>query len=233
MLSRASGLLIPTLQEGSDFEKDLLHPYFLGERLTREELESCMSIGLRLMVHDGTKLELDVPAHSIVQLWPQALSSHMGFSSDNGHQQLLDVNGALKTTDAVGTNGTMEYRCDGGVNITTKGIVCGTDATAVAQTDYSLVTLIAAGNGAGQLAHATTGFAAVSSSGTSRLITITRAFTNNSGGVINVAEVALYCTIQDSANNVNTHMLCRDILSFSVGIGQTKTVTYVLTVALT
>lgn len=233
-----SGLLIPTLRPNSDFARDMLCPWNPGTKLSRAELEDSFSVGLNIAVGHHTKRgkyveEQTVPGHSIVQVWTQALSTHMGFSTSSGHQTLLDVTNVARTTLATGTNGTMIYRTDGGVNAVDKGIVCGTGTGAVAQTDYALGTLINAGNGAGQLAYAAQGTNAISSSGTSRLITLTRAVTNNSGGAINVTEVGLYCYIQDSGNNQRTHMLCRDLLSFTVGIGATKTVTYTITVALT
>ena len=228
MLKSSSGLYIPTLQEGSDFERDLSQPYFLGERLTREEVESCMSIGLRLMVHDGNKLELDVPGHSIVQQWPTFLATSLGVSSV---QTVKDTGGTLRTLST--TDGDTGPAMTGAVNSALKGIVCGTGGTAVAITDYVLETAIVNGVGAGQLQWAADQFAALSTSGTSRLITITRAFTNNSAGSITVNEVALYGQMDDSGATERTFCFCRDLLSFEIGIGQTKTVTYQFTIALT
>ena len=233
MLKSTSGLYLPTLKEESDFERDLLRPPFMGDQMSKEEALSSFQLGLRLEVghHDkrGRYIrEQSVEGHSIVQQWPTWLTSALNQTSV---QSLKDTSNTLRTLRL--TDGAQDWRSDGAANSATKGILCGTGTTAVTITDYALETAIANGVGAGQLQWAADVFAAISSSGTSRLITQTRAFTNNSAGAINVTEVAFYAQAADSGSTQRTFCMCRDLLSFTIGIGATKTVTYQFTVALT
>lgn len=87
------------------------------------------------------------------------------------------------------------------------GPIIGTGATPVTISDYALDSMIADGSGAGQMVH---GFSAVSMpttpvSGT-RSNTIERAFTNNSGSQITVAEIGLTVRV------ISTYLVIRDVL---------------------
>lgn len=75
------------------------------------------------------------------------------------------------------------------------GLICGSGTTTVTASDYKIETLIAHGNSASQL-----NYQAQTSSQGCEIVSLTtsfvlqRLFVNNSGGQINVNEIALYCT---------------------------------------
>lgn len=108
-----------------------------------------------------------------------------------------------------------------------KGIVVGTNSTAVTITDFKLGTQIAHGTAADQLSHSAVGFTAPSTNATTTSFTISRTFANNSPGSITVNECGLYTTVQ------STVIYCcpiRDIISggIAVPVGKTLTVTYTI-----
>jgi len=72
------------------------------------------------------------------------------------------------------------------------GIVVGTGTNAVTISDYKLQSIIAHGNGAGQLYHQATVVSGVTVSGSDAYFTAQRTFNNNSGGLITVQEAGIY-----------------------------------------
>ena len=229
-----SGLLIPTLRPNSDFARDLYRPWDPSVKLSRADLESSLSIGLNVAVGHHDKRgryveEQSIAAHSIIQQLPHMLINGM---NNSAVQTVLDIGNTARTlnTTSAGFDGSLM----GGANESAgRGVQCGTGTTAVTMSDYKIQTVIANGTGAGQLQWAAEVAYSVSSSGTSRLITTSRAFTNNSAGAINVTEVALNMMWRDSGGTNRQFCICRDLLSFTIGIGATKTVTYTFTVSLT
>lgn len=85
------------------------------------------------------------------------------------------------------------------VGVTDLGIVAGTGNTAVAVTDYSLQTLIAHGNGSGQMEYTAQNFGAWTQSGGDAYSSHTRTLLNNSGGNITINELG-YITRGNSTN---------------------------------
>ena len=223
------------LSPNTDLMRDANNPQFLAAALSPEIAKSCLSIGLTVAVGRVDKrgnfhVEKRVPAHSIVTAFPRMLNFSLSLNTQ-GEASVVDINGGTDFSVASGPY----MRVDGTANIssttsgTSKGIFCGTGTNAVTMADTALQTPIANGSGAGQLTWGAVQFVAVGSSGNNRLITFTTAFTNSSGNAINVTEVALYC--RDNASR--SFCLCRDLLSFTINNGATKTVQYQFTVALT
>ena len=116
-------------------------------------------------------------------------------------------------------------RINGAVGSISTGTVVGTGSNPVLISDYSLQTIINNGVGAGQLQYAIQTFLAQYEIGASRYFPTERVFTNASGASITVNEIGLYST---PAGAAPTFMLSRDLLSFAIPNGQTRTVRYVI-----
>lgn len=112
---------------------------------------------------------------------------------------------------------------------TTRGIVAGTDDTAVAIDDYALGALIAHGTGSGQLDYQAQTIAAPSEVGSSSQFSATRALVNSSGATITVKEIGIH--VQGVGDSSNYFFLgIRDVLASAVDVadGQTLTITYTI-----
>lgn len=113
-------------------------------------------------------------------------------------------------------------------------IVCGTGNTAPTITDYKIETKIAEGAGAGQLQHSLTAFGLPTSNATQSHFTITRDFSNASGGNIVINEIGLYVK-GDQPASIDTFsrvafifMVIRDVIAggITIGNGETLTINY-------
>lgn len=138
----------------------------------------------------------------------------------------------LTITDFGGTGRSVtvnaaNFLANAGAGTITYGIRVGTGSTAVAVTDTTLVTAIAHGNSAGQLAHGANSVGAPLTSGTSRQFTISRTFTNNTASTITPNEV---CLIGQAAGQAWYIMLDRTLNTFAITAGASKTVTYTIKV---
>lgn len=121
---------------------------------------------------------------------------------------IFDVNAAITEDDA--------------------GILVGSGNTAAAIDDYAMETLITHGVGAGQLQYAIVTFAVPAASATISQFTITRNFTNGSGGAVTVNEIGLACTTRDLTYVERYLLLIRDVIGGGISIpnGETLTVNY-------
>ena len=120
----------------------------------------------------------------------------------------------------------------GAIGITDQGIQVGTGVTAESFEDYVLDTLVAHGNGAGQLAYQAGEAPVLSYVPLTLTTTASRYFNNNSGGSIVVAEVGIVSDpAYGSAGGNHYHiMMARDLLGATVSVpdtGQLK-VTYTI-----
>lgn len=117
--------------------------------------------------------------------------------------------------------------CNAGVGVVTTGIVVGTGAVAPTINDYALGTLIAHGTGGGQLSYGAVTFGLPAYDGTTSQYTITRNFSNSSGGAITVTEVGLYVSGVDPTTTYY-FMIIRDVIGGGVSVpnGQTLTINY-------
>ena len=203
-------------------------PPLLARALSPEVVRSALSIGLTIgyghMEGDKYIEEWSGPAHS----WVKAIAAGLNTEISNLGQTDLGVD----TGNSSRTRGNgRAFQCAAAAADLTKGIVVGTGTTAIAMSDYVLTTPITEGVGAGQLNYQAMVFAALSTSGTSRLITITRSLQNNSGGNITLGEVALYGKTFDTSA-YQTFCLAHDLLTLTINTGQAKTITYTATLAL-
>ncbi len=108
------------------------------------------------------------------------------------------------------------------------GILVGSGNTAPAINNYAMETLIAHGVGAGQLQYAIVSFAVPAASATVSQFTITRNFTNGSGGAVTVNEIGLVCKTKDITYTDRYLLLIRDVVGGGISIpnGETLTVNY-------
>ena len=104
-----------------------------------------------------------------------------------------------------------------------KGVVVGTDNTAVAVTDYKLWGALPHGTGGNQLVYYGTWGYSPTVSGNSATFIIERIFYNLSGGALSITEAGLYCTAPVSAtgsgNVLESFCIVRDVLPSAVALG--------------
>jgi len=110
------------------------------------------------------------------------------------------------------------------------GIQIGTGTTAPAITDYRLTQLILNGTSAGQMQYGvvTVMSPVINTTNNTGYITVTRAFTNNSGGSITVSEVGLV-----AKNNYGYYLLIHDLLPTPITVpnGSTLSIAYEIQIA--
>jgi hypothetical protein len=144
---------------------------------------------------------------------------------------IASTNSPLNIPDTSNTLRTLTYNQGTYLNSngsgSNAGIVVGTGTNAVALTNYALQTLIANGNGAGQLNYGAGTISTTSTTGTTRYFTISRTFKNNAAGSITVNECGIYCM---ATSTPYYFMWVRDLISpgQAVGAGQTLTLTYTI-----
>ncbi len=136
----------------------------------------------------------------------------------------IDTTGASYTQTAATTSQSLT----GPAGDNTYGIVIGTGTTPVAITDRALVSKIAHGNSAGQVAYLITTFTTPATVGTTHSYTISRGFVNNSGNAISVTEVGMIVY----GTGTNKNLIDRTLMSFSIANGATGTVTYTIQVSI-
>lgn len=111
-----------------------------------------------------------------------------------------------------------------------RGIVVGTGTTPVEYDDYKLETKIAHGAGAGQFMYGAVDVAAVAAAANHINLTVSRSFTNASGGAITINEIGLdvECYCGDLA--YHQFLITRDIVTggFAVAAGETVAATITL-----
>ena len=173
-------------------------------------------------------------SRSFVIQFLQMLQCHMehAYSGTNTHA----ITDTSNTSRTIGINaGTVSYHnqnhwaVDAPEDVDTYGIVVGSDNTAEANTQYTLITKIADGTAAGQLdygAHVWTDTQVV---GANVDLQIQRPFINNSGGNVTVEECGIYIAAADTSATQRIFCIIRDITgTVTVADGQTLTVDYTL-----
>ncbi|MBA7639846.1 hypothetical protein ES703_47506 [subsurface metagenome] len=142
---------------------------------------------------------------------------------------------AITTKDTGNTERNIHYadiafRCNAPIGTTTYGIRVGTDNTAVDIEQYALIAEIAQGSGAGQMEHQAVVFTDIGVAANVCSFEVERVILNNSLGVINVAEGAIYCQGKDTLGTTRYFMIARDLITLAVPDGGAITVTYTLRV---
>ena len=182
-------------------------------------------------------------AKSFVKAFGQIL---YGFLYGGISLSVLDINNNDKTLEASylnvihpGGDNNSKYPSYRGEtqNADEKGIVVGTNNTAVNIIDYSLNTQITHGTGTGQLEHLSCACHNVQENVGAKTASfdIVRIFRNSSGGTISIAEAGVYGVGTYISSYYYTFNLCliRDVVSPAVDIddGEYLKVTYTIQVA--
>ena len=133
---------------------------------------------------------------------------------------------ALSATDVAGAESmiynnayepAISFSIDAPINVSLYGIVVGTGDTGETNTDYKLETQLTEGVGAGNITHGVVDFVTVAIVGVNVDFEIKRAFTNNTGSLITVAEAGMY-TKQTGPPGPKYHCIIRDVLVASVDV---------------
>ena len=187
-----------------------------------------LEIFKRLILKDGKgNLVSDtglVPSHSFVQQFLKWMFAN------NGLLENVTVTNTAGVSDEITdwqSQANELGRIDAGSADDSYGIVVGTGTNAEANDDYALQTQIAHGVGAGQLDHGAVGLTAPVSNGNVDLV-VTRAFTNGSGGQINVREMGVYMKTKDHESADEYICILRDLESKDVPDAGVLTAQYIL-----
>ena len=123
-----------------------------------------------------------------------------------------------------------EFDLTGDAADSTHGIHIGTDSTTPAATDYAMAAKIAHGTGAGQMSYGATTVGSCAVDGNNYKLTVTRSFTNSSGGPITVKEAGL--VFKFTATPSLYYLIARDLINgvtgYVVANGQTIDITYTI-----
>lgn len=155
--------------------------------------------------------------YSLVDNFLRILYCKMGFVTNSG----TDTSGSSVSFTA-GSEIDPYFLMTAGSSDDDSGIVVGTGTTAAAIDDNNVETRIDDGAGSGQLQYASSTVAAPTVDASTTTLTLTRVFTNDSGGSITINEV---CLITQDSPEV---LIARDIVSggIAVGSGQEATINY-------
>ena len=113
-----------------------------------------------------------------------AFIDHLGGQMAYTSLDITDTGGVIRNLG----NSVGRMRVDAGAGVTIRGIVIGTGTDAVLISDYKLGTQVTT-----NIDHSSVTVSAPVTDGTTRLLEVVRTFTNNTGAVLNVTEVGLYC----------------------------------------
>jgi hypothetical protein len=107
-----------------------------------------------------------------------------------------------------------------------QGIVAGIGTNAVTLDDYALQTIIGHGAGAGQLQYSDCSVGAPGYTASTITETITRVFTNASGGTITIKEIGIY------GFSNRAYCIARDLVDIELFNGAQLTLNYILEVSI-
>jgi hypothetical protein len=184
---------------------------------------------------DGTIREHRVQkAESFVRQFLDLLMMQAAMANEMSYHEIRDVGNTLR---AIAFSG-LTFATDAVANDDTYGVMVGTGNTAPTIDDYALEAKIDDGVGAGELQYGGVTYGLPTSSATESHFTITRDFSNASGGGITVEEIGIYVKAMAAwivQYNDRTSgapdlifMTIRDVIGGGIAIpdGETLTVNY-------
>ena len=175
----------PKVKIGTDKRVEKFKP----DHIVFEPGELGAILELTVRKKDGTIREHRVmKSESFVRQFLDLLMVHAGQVAESSYHYVRDVTNTLIAAAYSGET----FATDAAANDDTYGIMVGTGNTAPTITDYALETKIDDGVGAGELQYGGVTYGLPTSSATESHFTITRDFSNASGGAITVEEIALY-----------------------------------------
>jgi hypothetical protein len=150
------------------------------------------------------------------------IAAFLGLFSNQTTQTTLtlkDTNGTNRSNTSSGNS----FRLLASAGQTTSGIVLGTGSTPVSISDYQLETKINHGNNTGELDYSFMIFPEIYIlSGSSYYTTARRTFLNNSGSLITVNELGLYC----GGSSAFLYCYDRTLETFNIPDAEGKVITY-------
>jgi hypothetical protein len=183
-------------------------------------MRSKIKVQIRTILHDKDGRPIKkLPwknANSLLKQFIRILATHLSETQDD---TIKDITGTLVPITKHATN----LNANGAITVTTKGILIGTGTTAVAMDDYKLETQVTT-----NIAHSAHTFVLEYPSASQARITISRIFTNNTGAVLGIKEVALYAI----GCNFNTFCIERTLYAVDVPDGYPITFQYRITITL-
>ena len=136
----------------------------------------------------------------------------------------LELTDYLDTECQIGISSS-QFLCSATAGQDYWGIEVGTGITAPTITDTKMETQIAHGVGVGEMQYSAVTFGAPASDGVTAHFTVTRDFSNNSGGSITVREIGLVCRL-GTLSGTTYFLTIRDAVNIAVPDGETLTVNY-------
>lgn len=220
------------IREGCQVEVEMQPRVFEPDQVVLEEGEIGAVLEITLKRADGTvKDHWAKKSESYTRQFIDLLIVQMGQVTELNPYYIRDITNTLVPV----ANSYKNFDSNALVNDDSYSIVIGTGNTAPTITDYVMETKISNGAGAGQLQHSLTAFGLPTSNATQSHFTITRDFSNASGGDITVNEIGLYQKgdgpfigySADSRPN-NTFLTIRDVIvgGITIGNGETLTINY-------
>lgn len=138
----------------------------------------------------------------------------------DGHINWKDHDGTLRGVSSYAQSLYSSNPYQGSSDDDDYGIVVGTGSTAESFEDYQMDSLIAAGDGAGELNYSESPEPTFAWDSGARTFDIVhrRYMANNSGGSITIAEIGLKARVYYSSGQTNYALMARDVLGSSVAI---------------
>jgi len=168
--------------------------------------------------------------HSFLTQYYDFIQSQMARPVNvNATYTSLDITNTLRTMNATQAPVIATGAAAGD---STYGMTVGTGNTANAAATVALAAIINNGVGAGQLSYGSVGNTLPSGSAP-RAFTLTRTFTNNSGGSIVITEAGIESAVNDTVALTRVFLLIRDVLGSAVTVINTASVTFTLTMSYT
>ncbi len=167
------------------------------------------------------KRVVQTPGHSFVRGFLEILFAQMS----NTTFAVRDTGGIYQ--DVVGPDADiLDITASGNA----KGLVVGTDNTAVAISDFRMSSISGVGTGTNQFTHGAQTYVDPTVTGETAQFSILRSFTNGSGSAIFVAEVGL---LGDGSNVSHDFLLVREVLALTLEVEDSETldVTAVIQIA--
>lgn len=173
-------------------------------------------------------------SESFVRQFLDLLMMQAAMANELSYHEIRDITNTLRRIAFSGET----FATDAAANDDTYGIMVGTGNTAPTISDYALETKINDGVGAGELQYGGVTYGLPTSSATESHFTITRDFSNASGGDITVEEIGLYVRAMyawigdyaertDSGTEFPVFMTIRDVTGgITIPNGETLTVNY-------
>ena len=194
----------------------LLKPGELGAMLDWKVFDPKTGI----VTSEGTK-----KSESFLKAFLQLLFVNMIFNPSNAPISITDITPAARniyqwlSNAAKGT-----FNMEAAAALVTNGIIIGTGITAPTISDSKIETIIPHAT----MNYSAQSFAAPAADATTSQVTLTRNFSNVSGGNVTVNEIALYCQARDTAGTARSLCIIRDKITGGILVpnGQTLTINY-------